>query len=476
MGDYKPSAAETSLSTATQLAKEIQNHPPTDQSGVLYRQLRQPPLNIVKARGNYLVTDTGLEIFDATCGAAVSCLGHNDQRVHEAIQEQLQKVSYCYSLYFTNSSMENLCKFLVDSTGGKMSRAYIVGSGTEAVEASLKMAVQYFMELPTPQPQRVNFIARKQSYHGNTLGSLSVGHHVGRRAIYEKILAKNVTHVSQCYPYRDMKSYETVEEYVGRLAQELEDEFQRLGPDTVCAFVAETMSGATLGCMPALPGYLKAMKEVCERHGALLILDEVMSGMGRTGTLHAWEQEDVVPDLQTIAKGLGGGYAPIAGLLLNKHVVDTLTKGTGSFVHSQTYQGHPVSCAAAYRVQKIIQEDNLLPNVREMGTYLGQRLHEKLDSHPHVGDIRGRGLFWAIEFVQDKRTKEPFPPSQGISWTVHTTGLKPEHAISLIPGNGGADGINGDHVCLAPAYNITRAEIDLIVDRVTAVVQDALGH
>lgn len=247
--------------------------------------------------------------------------------------------------------------------------------------------------------------------------------------------------------------------------------------------------------MPALPGYLKAMKEVCQRHGALLILDEVMSGMGRTGTLHAWEQEGVVPDLQTIAKGLGGGYAPIAGLLLNKHVVDTLTKGTGSFSHSQTYQGHPVSCAAAYRVQQIIQEDNLLPNVRAMGTYLGQLLHEKLDSHPHVGDIRGRGLFWAvsllnlflsghaliysmlqIEFVKNKETKEPYAPSEGISWKVHTTGLMPEHAISLIPGNGGVDGVNGDHVCLAPAYNTTRAEIELIVDRVTKVVEEALGQ
>ncbi|KAJ5540799.1 hypothetical protein N7494_005875 [Penicillium frequentans] len=475
MGDYEPDVADLPTAQITE-AKGALNGVSNSESGVLYRQIRQTPLNIVSGRGSYLITDTGLEILDATCGAAVSCLGHNDKRVHEAIQEQLQKVSYCYSVFFTNSAMERLSKFLVDSTGGKMSRAFITASGTEAVEASLKMAVQYFMELPTPQPQRVNFIARKQSYHGNTLGSLSVGHHVGRRALFEKVLAKNVSHVSQCYPYRDMKPDETVECYVGRLAQELEDEFQRLGPDTVCAFVAETMAGATLGCMPPLPGYLKAMKEVCQRHGALLILDEVMSGMGRTGTLHAWEQEDVVPDLQTIAKGLGGGYAPIAGLLINQHVVDTLTKGTGAFAHSLTYQGHPVSCAAAYRVQKIIQEDNLLPNVLEMGAYLSQLLHEKLDDHPHVGDIRGRGLFWAIEFVKDKQTKEPYPPSQGVAWAVHASGLKPEHAISFIPGNGGIDGINGDHVCLAPAYNTTRAEIELIVDRVTRVIQDVLGQ
>jgi adenosylmethionine-8-amino-7-oxononanoate aminotransferase len=274
------------------------------------------------------------------------------------------------------------------------------------------MAIQYFTELLVPERQRVNIISRKSSYHGNTLGSLAVGHHPSRRKIYESLLSKNISHVPQCYPYRGMKPNESTSDYVARLAQELEDEFQRLGPNTVAAFVAETMPGAvskvtimnlsisnhsqTLGCVPPLPGYLKALKAVCERHGALFILDEVMSGMGRTGTLHAWEQEDVVPDLQTIAKGLGAGYAPIAGLLINKHVVDTLSKGTGAFVHSQTYQGHPVACAAAFRVQQIIKEDNLLPNVRAMGEYLGQLLHERLDDHPRVGDIRGRGLFWAV--------------------------------------------------------------------------------
>ncbi|KAJ5090249.1 hypothetical protein N7532_008933 [Penicillium argentinense] len=471
MGDYEP---ERVLSAPASMCKDPLNIS-NETSGVLYHQLRQKPLNIVGGKGSYLISDEGLEILDATCGAAVSCLGHSDKRVHEAIMDQLQKIPYCYSLYFTNSAAENLSRILVESTGGKMSRVFISSSGTEAVEASVKMAMQYFRELPTPQPQRVKFISRKQSYHGNTLGSLAVGHHVARRAIYESILTKNVTHVSQCYPYRDMKAGESVEAYIGRLAMELEDEFQRLGPDTVCAFVAETMAGATLGCQPALPGYLKAMKEVCERHGALFILDEVMSGMGRTGTLHAWEQEGVVPDLQTIAKGLGAGYAPIAGLLVNKRVVDTLTRGTGAFAHSQTYQGHPVSCAAAYKVQQIIQEDNLLPNVRVMGEYLGSLLREKLGGHPHVGDIRGRGLFWAMEFVRNRETKESYPPSQKIAWTLHTTGLKPQHAISLMPGNGGADGVNGDHICLAPPYNTTKEEIEMIVERTVNVIQEVLG-
>lgn len=277
MGDYKPETTTPDPQPgATKQAHDISQN----QSGVLYHQLRRQPLNIVGGRGSYLLTEDGLEILDATSGAAVSCLGHSDKRVHAAIQEQLQRIPYCYSMFFTNSAAEDLSRFLVDSTGGKMSRAYIVSSGkaeqdssdviersedqlltrhvyegTEAVEASLKMAVQYFMELPNPQPQRVNFIARKQSYHGNTLGSLSLGHHVGRRALYEKVLAKNTHHVSQCYPYRGMKPGVTVESYVERLAQELEDEFQRLGPDTVCAFVAETMAGAVspenLNCFDA---------------------------------------------------------------------------------------------------------------------------------------------------------------------------------------------------------------------------------
>ena len=285
-------------------------------------------------------------------------------------------------------------------------------TGTEAVEASLKLARQYFVE--AAEPQRTRFIARRQSYHGNTLGSLAIGNHKGRRAIYESILSRNVSHVSPCYQYRDQKSGERDEEYVNRLADELEAEFQMVGPDTVCAFIAETISGTvsispcqrrnqeadrkfhTLGCVPPLPGYFKAIKAVCDRHGALLILDEVMSGMGRSGTMHAWQQEGIVPDLQTVAKGLGAGYAPIGALLIGKKVVNVLTKGTGSFTHSQTYQGHPVACATAYAVQQVIEEEHLLENVHEKGRYLGELLQLRLGGHQNVGNIRGRGLFWGV--------------------------------------------------------------------------------
>ncbi|KAK4939813.1 hypothetical protein LTR10_019986 [Elasticomyces elasticus] len=461
----KDEVAETTTTTS----------PLSNVSSVLHTKISRKPATVVKSQGSFLYTSDGAKIFDATCGAAVTCIGHNDQRVRKAIVEQLDKVAYIYSPFFTTEAAEQLATELTASTGGKMSKVFIVSSGTEAVEAALKMARQYFTELPQPQWQRTKFIARKQSYHGNTLGSLSVGFHPGRRAVYESILAQNVSHVSPCYPYRGMRSGESDQAYVARLAQELEDKFQELGPDTVCAFVAETTAGMTLGCVPPVPGYHKAMKEVCERHGALYVLDEVMSGMGRTGTLHAWEQEGVVPDLQTVAKGLGAGYAPIGALMVGDKVVDVVTHGTGSFVHSQTYQGHPVACAASNEVQRIIREENLLQNVRERGEQLGKLLQQRLSDHKNVGNIRGRGLFWGVELVKDKATKEPLDPSEQTTAKMHQIGMQADYGISLLPGSGTIDGKLGDVVVLAPAYNITSADVGLIVDRLEKVIKAVLG-
>ncbi|PLN76815.1 putative aminobutyrate aminotransferase [Aspergillus taichungensis] len=444
------------------------------ETAILHAKLDTVPPTIVNSRGIHLITEDGREIVDASTGAAVACIGHNNARVNAAIMSQLNSFAYIYSPFFTSKISEKLAKALSDSTQNQMAKAFIVSSGTEAIEAALKMARQYFLELPEPQTERTHFIARRQSYHGNTLGSLSVGGHFGRRAPYKPLLMGNVSHVSPCYAYRGKKPGESDEDFVARLAQELEDEFQAVGPNTVCAFVAETVSGTTLGCVPPVPGYFKAMREVCNRHGALLVMDEVMSGMGRCGTLHAWEQEGVVPDLQTVAKGLGGGYAPIGALLVNKRVIDALEKGSGAFVHSQTYQGHPVACAAAYEVQQIMQEENLLKNVRELGPYMGKLLQDKLGDHPHVGDIRGRGFFWGLEFVKDKATKEPFPVEQRVAPTVFKTGLA-DHSISFIPGSGVADGKNGDIIQIAPPYNASRADIEMIAERTAQVVRQVLG-
>ncbi|KAJ6111243.1 hypothetical protein N7486_003478 [Penicillium sp. IBT 16267x] len=445
-------------------------------SAVLHRDSHFVPKKAVGGKGSYIFLEDGTKFLDSTGGAAVSCLGHGNETVQRAIKDQMDQISYCHSAFFGTGVAEELARLLVHSTGGKLSKLFVVSSGSEAVEAALKLARQYFLELPNPQPQRERFIARLPSYHGTTLGALGVGGHVLRREPFEPLLAKNTSHVSPCNAYRDKKKGESDASYVARLAAELDAEFQRVGPETVCAFIAEPVVGAALGCVPAVPGYFPAVKAVCEKYGALLILDETMSGMGRCGTLHAWEQEDVVPDIQTIGKGLGGGYAPVSGILINDSIVQVLDRGTGVFRHGQTYQGHPVSCAAALAVQKTVQEQNLLENVRNMGAYLEQQLRQRLADHPYVGDIRGKGLFWGIEFVKDKNTKEPFDPATRLSFLIQEKGLCSEYALSLYGSPGTVDGVRGDHVLLSPPFTVSKEEIDLIVDGAAKVLAEVLNE
>ncbi|KAJ5642457.1 Pyridoxal phosphate-dependent transferasemajor regionsubdomain 2 [Penicillium lividum] len=460
----------------------------------MHRDSHFTPKKAVGGKGCYIFLEDGTRFLDSTGGAAVACLGHGNETVQQAIKDQMDQISYCHSAFFGTNAAEELARLLVDSTGGKMSKLFVVSSGpespspfnsnpltslnlgSEAIDGALKLARQYFLELPTPQPERTRFIARSRSYHGTTIGALGVGGHVSRRELFEPLLAKNTSHVSPCNAYRGKKDDESDGSYVIRLAAEIDAEFQRVGPETVCGFVAEPVVGAALGCVPAVPGYFPAMKAVCEKYGALLILDEIMSGMGRTGTLHAWEQEDVVPDIQTIGKGLGGGYAPVSAILVNDSIVQVLDNGTGVFRHGQTYQGHPISCAAALAVQKTVQERNLLENVRNMGTYMEQQLRQHLGDHPYVGDIRGKGLFWGIEFVKDKITKEPFDPTTRLSFLMQEKGLCPKYALSLYGNSGTVDGIRGDHVIISPPFTVSKEEIDIIVDGATKVFAEVFNE
>jgi len=346
------------------------------------------------------------------------------------------------------------------------------------MEATIKLSRQYFYE-NDKNTTRVNFIAREGSYHGNTIGALSVSGHVGRRAPYLSFLMDNVHHVSSCNPYRQRLENETDGSFVARKAVELEQKFQDLGPETVIGFICEPVVGAALGCVPSVPGYLKAMRAVCHRHGALFILDEVMCGMGRTGTLHAWQEEGVAPDLQTMGKGLGAGYQAIAAVLVSEKVVKALIDGTGQFVHGQTYQAMPVQAAAALEVQRIIREENLMANVAKQGAYLEKSLKDALDSHPNIGDIRGKGLFWGLELVKDKRTKEPFDPRLQVAQRIHDLAISPAFDMTVYPGTGSVDGKSGDHVILAPSYLITRKEIDHVVKTFVRVLDhlfESLGN
>src|SRR5512139_178089 len=369
---------------------------------VFHRHLRETPPTAVSGRGMFLRDASGKEYLDACGGAAVSCLGHGHPDVLAAIHAQVDKLAYAHTSFFTSEPAEALADQLIRTAPAGTSHAYIVSGGSEAVEAALKMARQYFVEIG--QPQRSQFVARRQSYHGNTLGALAVGGNEWRRRQFGPLLI-DVEHVSPCYPYRDRQPGESAEAYGRRRADELDQTLRRLGAERVIAFVAETVGGATAGVLVPVPGYFKAVREVCDRHGVLLILDEVMAGMGRCGSLHACEQEGIVPDLITIAKGLGGGFQPIGAVLAQQRIVAAMSAGSGFFQHGHTYLGHPVACAAALAVQRVIERDGLLSQVRRRGVTLETMLREQFGNHPHVGDIRGRGLFFGIELVADRTTK-----------------------------------------------------------------------
>ena len=437
---------------------------------LLHRSGTIPPV-AVSGEGIYLQTADGRRIIDGSGGAAVACLGHGNRRIAEAIGRQAAAMAYAHTSTFANQPAEELADIILADSPGGLTRAWFCSSGSEGNEAAIKLARQYFLEIG--QPGRINTIARRQSYHGTTLGALAAGGNLMRRTKYEPILSRTHSLVSPCFPYRFQQQGETDAQYLDRLIHELEAEFQRLGPGTIMAFLAEPVVGATTGCVTALPGYFRRVREVCNRHGALLILDEVMCGMGRTGTMHAWQQEDVTPDIQVIAKGLGGGYQPIGGILISDRIVQALAAGSGGFLHGQTYQAHPVACAAACEVQRIIREDNLLDNVRQMGSRLEAALQERFGNHRHVGDIRGRGLFWALEFVADRATKQVFDPALKINERVRTEALA--RGLATYPMAGTIDGTRGDHVILAPPYIVTAADIDTIVDRFGDAVDAAMG-
>ena len=438
---------------------------------LVHRNLRLAAPAAVSGQGIWLTGADGHRVMDGSGGAAVACLGHGHPHVLAAMHRQLDQLTYAHTSLFTNPAAEALADMLVGDGPGGLTHAYFVSSGSEGMEAAIKMARQSFVE--AGQPQRAHFIARRQSYHGNTLGALAMGGNAMRRAPYAPILTDAFSHVSPCYAYRDQRDGESDEAYVRRLADELEVEFQRVGPDTVAAFVAETVVGATLGCVTALPGYFAAMKAVCDRHGALLILDEVMSGMGRCGTLHAWEAEGVAPDIQVIAKGLGGGYQPIGGILMNDRVLDPIRDGSGGFMHGHTYQAHPLACAAALAVQEVIRDEDLLSNINAMGALLEERLTERLGNHAHVGDIRGRGLFRAVELVADRATRAVFDPARKLHARIGAEAYT--RGLACYPMGGTIDGRQGDHVLLAPPYNVTAGEIGMIVERFGDAVEAALA-
>ena len=436
---------------------------------VFLRQIHADLPRAKKGDGIYIIDADGKRYLDASGGAAVSCLGHSDPDVIQAIKDQAETLAFAHTAFFTSEAAEELANLLIGKAPDGIEVVYFVSGGSEAMEAALKMARQYFLEVG--EPERTKFIARRQSYHGNTLGALSVGGNVWRREPFEAMLM-DVGHIQPCYAYRNQLDGETEEEYGLRAADELEAEIQRLGPETVIAFVAETVVGATTGVVPPVKGYFKRIRDICDRHGVLLILDEVMCGMGRTGTTFACEQDGIAPDIVCIAKGLGAGYQPIGAALVSAKVFQAFSEGSGFFQHGHTYMGHPMACAAALAVQRKIQALDLLANVREQGEVLESRLLDRLGNHAHVGDIRGRGLFRGIELVADCATKEPFDPALKLHAGVKDQAM--DCGLICYPGGGTADGVQGDHILLAPPFIIEKPEIYELVDRLGAAIDAAI--
>lgn len=419
--------------------------------------------------GCYIRDADGKIYLDACGGAAVSCLGHSDPDVRAAMIAQLDQIAYAHTGFFTTDIAEELADLLVAHAPKGIARVYQLSGGSEAVEAAIKLARQYFLEIG--QPERHRLIARRQSYHGNTLGALAAGGNAWRREKYQPLLVET-HHISPCFEYRGRGPDESAEEYGMRVANELEAEILRLGPETVMAFIAEPVVGATAGAVPAVAGYFARIREICDQYGVLLILDEVMCGMGRTGHLFACEAEGISPDILTIAKGLGAGYAPIGAMLCSGRVHDAIAGGSGSFQHGHTYHGHPMAAAAGRAVLAALLSRDLVARSARQGAALDAALRAALGQHAHIGDLRGRGLFRGIELVADRETKAPFDPGLKLHAKVKAAAMA--EGLMCYPAGGTVDGRAGDHILLAPPFIITDDQIDELVTKLTRAINAAL--
>ena len=396
---------------------------------------------------------------DACGGAAVSCVGHGDPRVIQAMSDQAARLEYAHTGFFTTEPAEELANVISQQCPGTLDRVWFTSSGSEAIEAALKLARQYHLERGDTARSRI--IARRLSYHGNTLGALAAGGSEWRRTPYAPLLI-DVSRIDPCFEYHFAEPGESAEDYGRRAANSLEQEIVRLGAESVMAFIAETVVGATAGAVPPAGNYLRHVREICDRHGILLVLDEVMCGSGRTGTFLSCEQDEVIPDIVTLGKGLGGGYEPIGAVVCTSTVYETLARGSGALKHGQTYNAHPVGCAAALAVQRIVEDEQLLARVGESGERLRDLLGQRFCNRPHVGDIRGRGLLIGIELVADREGKSPFAAELAIHQRAKAEAFA--RGLLIYPAGGTIDGRNGDHILLAPPYNVSDDELGMIVD------------
>ncbi len=436
-------------------------------NSILHRTLgRKPPL-VANGKGVFLNDREGRTYLDACGGAAVSCLGHGDGEIAAAVFAQMRDVAYVHSSFFTSQATELLGDRLVGLCGPWARSALFFSSGSESMEAALKLARQYHLE--RGEPHRVHVIGRTLSYHGATLGALGFGGLENRKVAFAPWFSNDHRSLVQtCYPYRYKRPDETDAEYGGRLAAELELEIQRVGAARIAAFVAETVAGATIGAVPPVDGYFRHVRDICNRHGIILILDEIMCGMGRCGSWLACHDEGVEPDIVCVAKGLGGGFQPVGAMVVSSRVHSVLEAGSRSFMHGQTYMGHATVCAAALAVIEKLDRLKLVRRVADRGPVLGQLLREALGGHAHVGDIRGRGFFWAVEFVEDRATKQPFNSGGAVATRIKAAAM--EKGLLCYPGGGNLPGGCGDHILLSPPFITSDEQLE----QIAAKLKDAI--
>jgi adenosylmethionine-8-amino-7-oxononanoate aminotransferase len=440
-------------------------------SHVFPRSSKVVPPVVASGDGCYLIDVNGKRYLDACGGAAVSCLGHSNQRVVDAVSAQLNRVAYAHTSFFSSEPAEQLADMLIARAPAGIDRVYFVSGGSEAVESAIKLARQYHLERGEPQRQHV--IARLQSYHGNTLGALSAGGNLWRRKQFQPLLSNAMHHIDACHYWRWAAEDETPEQYALRAANLLEQKILELGADSVSAFLVEPVVGATLGAVTAPDGYFQRIREICDRYGVVLIFDEVMCGMGRTGTLFASEAEHTAPDIVCIAKGLGAGIQPLGAMLCSAQIYAAIEQGSGFFQHGHTYLAHPAACAAGVAVLSEIEERNLLDNVRQRGQQLTKALQQRFGNHPHVGEIRGRGLFIGLEIVADRASKEPFDPARRLHAVLKKTAF--ENGLMIYPMGGTIDGEYGDHALLAPPFIVEDAQLEELVDKLARSVDQTLA-
>ena len=447
----------------------MQDRPMSEQSGPSSFWGTQALPTVDYGRGCYVYDQDGNAYIDGSGGPSTYCIGHGNAEVNDAIKAQLDRIATGYRYTFNSEPLSELQSIIAEQCGGDLEHSVIVCGGSEAVESCLKIALQY--QSAIGEPTRRRFIARQRSWHGNTLGALSVSGFAERREPFEGALVEQ-SFVSAANAYRPPAGV-APEDIAEFCADELEREIQRVGPQRVCAFIFEPVVGAAGGAVPAPSGYAMRMREICDRYGVLMIADEVMCGVGRTGSWRALAHDAVAPDLMAIAKGLGAGYLPLGAAVYNQRVAEAIRDRYGAPLTGHTFAGHTTACAAGVAVQRIIERDGLVARVAAEGPWLMDTLRAELGQHPHVGDVRGRGFFVGIEFVADRETKEPFDRSCCVFVRIRDRGF--ENGLICYPVGGNVDGVRGDHAIISPPYNATRPELEEIVEKFVRTCREVLA-